>query len=151
MTKRKILMLVVLAALIATLAFIWSNSLLTEQASSAASAAVLEAVKPLTETFCNEEQDAEHLIRKTAHFVEYGALGCELALLVVLCGRPRFQTVMNGLFAGLAAAVVDEALQLLSDRGAMVGDILLDFSGVAAGTALVLFICFIHAAFRNRN
>ncbi len=50
------------------------------------------------------------------------------------------QAVVNCLSAGLAAAVTDEALQLLSDRGSQVSDVLLDLGGAAAGTAFILLI-----------
>ena len=50
------------------------------------------------------------------------------------------QGFFNSLSAGLAAAVTDETIQIFSDRGSSVADVLLDFSGVLAATAAVWLI-----------
>ena len=147
--KRRLPTVIVVILLLATLTFIWSNSLRSEQVSSAESAGALGLLGPLLEFFFGSGNVTDHLVRKLAHFAEFGALGCELTLLVFLRCRLSVQAVLNGLAAGLVAAVTDEALQLLSGRGSMVQDVLLDFSGVLAGMAVVLFICAVRAAVRR--
>jgi VanZ family protein len=140
MRLHKALTAVVVLTLIATLAFIWGNSLESVQESGVKSGNVFRIVKPLLERFVGKGNATDHIVRKLAHFVEYSALGCELALLVILRRKVCIQAVVNCLSAGLAAAVTDEALQLLSDRGSQISDVLLDLGGAAAGTAFILLI-----------
>ena len=79
-------------------------------------------------------------MRKLAHFTEFGLLGVWFALFVIMRDRSRLQSIVNCLFFGLSAAVLDEALQLLSDRGSQVPDVLLDFAGAASGILVVLVL-----------
>ena len=107
--------------------------------SRAQSENVLSYVEPYVEIVVGEGNVTEHIVRKLAHVLEYGTLGCELALLCVI-HRGRRQFLMNAASAGLAAAVVDEALQIVSDRGPLVQDVLLDFAAFMAFMALLLGI-----------
>jgi len=126
--------------IITTLAFIWGNSLESIPESQSKSLAVLEMVKPFLEVFVGEDNATDHLVRKIAHFIEFGVLGCELALLIILRRREKWQPIANGLFFGLAAAVADESLQLLSARGSQVQDVLLDYCGFICGMAVTLAV-----------
>lgn len=148
MKKRRILTVLLVLLIAATLAFIWGNSLESVPVSSAKSNSVLDIFKPFLEIFFGAGNVTDHTVRKIAHFTEFGALGAELALLAVLRGRYRVQLVVNALFAGLCAAVTDEALQLLSGRGSLVSDVLLDFTGGASGIAVVTLV---YAAVRSRR
>ena len=131
---------IIFVLILLTLAFIWSNSLASQDVSCAKSESAMQYVAPYVEIIVGAGNVTEHLVRKLAHISEFGALGCEFALLCVLRRRLRPQSVVNALFAGLAAAVADEALQILSERGPLVGDILLDFSGCTAGMVFVLCV-----------
>jgi VanZ family protein len=148
MKKRSILTVLLVLLIAATLAFIWGNSLESIPVSSAKSNSVLDIFKPFLEIFFGAGNVTDHTVRKIAHFTEFGTLGAELSLLAVLLGRYRVQLVVNALFAGLCAAVTDEALQLLSSRGSLVSDVLLDFTGVATGVAVVTLV---YAAVRSRR
>lgn len=123
-----------------TLCFIWGNSLESRADSKEKSLGVLDRLRPLLELVVGKGNATDHLVRKLAHFTEFGALGGELALLLALRRRMGLQGLANCLFAGLCAAVTDEALQLLSDRGSQVQDVLLDFGGVFAGVAVVAVV-----------
>ena len=46
------------------------------------------------------------------------------------------QSLFNCLFVGLSVAVLDETIQIFSNRGSSVLDVLLDFSGVCMGVIL---------------
>jgi len=131
---------VLVILILATLAFIWGNSLQSIPVSSAKSEKVLKAVAPALEVFVGKGNATDHLVRKIAHFIEYAALGIELALLMTTRKRVGLQGVSNCLFAGLSTAVIDESLQLISNRGSQVIDVLLDFSGVLLGVAIILVI-----------
>lgn len=138
MKKQNFLSALLMGLIIATLVFIWGNSLKTVAVSSGDSAKALEILGPFLEFFVGKGNATDHLVRKLAHFAEYFALGLELALFIAVRRRVDAQGVANCLFAGLSAAVIDESLQILSARGSLVSDVLLDFCGAAAGIALTL-------------
>jgi len=140
MRKRKTFLVLDILLLILTLAFIWLSSLESASESAEKSSGLLAKIAPLLELFLSAERISEHLIRKLAHFIEFALLGAELTLLCVILRRVRLQQIINCLSASLAVAVADEALQLLSDRGPQVSDVLLDFCGAAFGILFVLLI-----------
>jgi len=151
MKTRRVFTVIVALLLIVTLAFIWGNSLEGVPESSEKSGGILKMVRPFLELFVGRGNATDHIVRKIAHFVEFGALGCELALLLVLRRRVGVQPVVNCLSFGLAVAVIDEALQLLSHRGSQVSDILLDFCGAATGSLFILLIYGIATLVTERN
>ena len=120
--------------LIATLCFIWRNSLVGKEGSASLSRTVTAWLNgigiPVT----------EHFVRKSAHFCEFGLLGCELILLFRLRSGVRFQDLCNAAFAALLSAVTDETIQIFSGRGSQVQDVVLDFSGALTGILLMRFI-----------
>lgn len=105
------------------------------------SLSIVEVVKPILEPIVGKGNVTDHLVRKLAHFAEFGALGCELMLLSSIRKRRGIQPIVNCLFAGLSTAVVDETIQIFSNRGSQVQDVLLDFAGAVTG---ILFILLIH-------
>jgi len=117
--------------LIATLCFIWSNSMVGKEGSASLSRTVTAWLNgigiPVT----------EHFVRKSAHFCEFGLLGCELMLLFWLRSGVHFQNLCNAAFAALLSAVTDETIQIFSGRGSQVQDVVLDFSGALTG---ILFV-----------
>ena len=120
--------------LIATLCFIWSNSMVGKEGSASLSRTVTAWLNgigiPVT----------EHFVRKSAHFCEFGLLGCELILLFWLRSGVHFQNLCNAAFAALLSAVTDETIQIFSGRGSQVQDVVLDFSGALTGILLMSFI-----------
>ena len=137
------LRLLIRLMLIATLCFIWSNSLVGKEGSASLSRTVTAWLNgigiPVT----------EHFVRKSAHFCEFGLLGCELMLLFWLRSGVRFQNLCNAAFAALLSAVTDETIQSFSGRGSQVQDVVLDFSGALTGILLVSLIMII--AWRNQS
>ena len=120
-----------------TLAFIWGNSLLPRAESQKISRDLLaELCAALENVGLYIDPENDHWLRKLAHFGEFGLLGAELCALLFLNRRARPQGFVNCAFAGLAVAVTDEALQLISNRGSQVQDVLLDFAGFAVGLLL---------------
>lgn len=114
--------------LVLTLCFVWGNSLLGREESAGLSRRVYLWLRSVGVPI-----RSELFLRKLAHFCEFGAVGAELSLLVLIRGGRGFQGVCNSAFAGLMTAVTDEALQLVSQRGSSVADVLLDFSGAVTG------------------
>ncbi len=146
MKAQKVLTKVVFILLLATLTFIFSNSLEPVAESSIKSQGVMYAVTPCLELFFGNGNVTDHLVRKIAHFTEFGVLGVELMLLAVLRNRVRFQSIANCLFIGLTSAVTDESLQMITDRSPLVKDILLDYTGVITG---ILFVLLLYSILRS--
>ena len=151
MKSRKVWTIILAVIIAANIAFIWWNSSKSRSQSQLLSLGLLNLIRPLLDAIFSPENVTDHLVRKLAHFVEFGALGAELVLLIVLLRKVTLQSVLNCLFAGLTVAVVDETIQIFSARGSQVSDVLLDFSGVVAGVAFVLLVYAIVARIRKRE
>lgn len=148
--KRWNVVLVLLVAL--TLAFIWGNSLISRTESQDLSRGLLGQICAALETVgVHIDPENDHWLRKLAHFCEFGLLGAELCALMLLNRRACPQSYVNCAFAGLAVAVTDEALQLISNRGSQVQDVLLDFAGFLAGLLLCGLLCGIIDRKRPKN
>lgn len=139
-TKRKTVLITICILLAATLIFIWGHSLKSIPESAAQSLRVLENIEPLLEIFVGEGNVSDHLVRKLAHFIEFGGLGLELMALLIIRKRVRLQPIINCLFAGFFVAAMDETIQIFSERGSQLQDVWLDFAGVCAGIGGVLLI-----------
>ena len=68
-----------------------------------------------------------------------------------MLGQRGLQGLANALFAGLAAAVTDETIQIFSQRGSRVADVVLDFSGAVAGALVIALIALLHRRRRKRR
>ena len=117
--------------------FIWSQSLLPGKVSGAESgfiARLLAAVLGME----TAPTWLHHLVRKAAHFTEFGVLG----------GLWRGYTPRRGArctwLYGLAVAAADEGLQMLSpDRGPALTDMGIDYAGYLCGwLAVAAVACF---------
>lgn len=122
--KRKILIVL----LVITLMFIWGNSLFDKEASAQESRLVVR----ILEIVFGQGNVSEHFVRKLAHFAEYTVLGMEL---YALSGR-----FMLGAAHGMFAAVIDETIQLMVNRGSNLADVWLDFSGVVFGSVILVLL-----------
>ena len=138
--KRRVLSTVLICLGIATVAFIWGNSMLGSKASSNVSNSVLDALEPIIRRFGIVSEN-DLLLRKLAHFTEFAALGAELLFLAAVNGKSGFQTASNCAFASLLVALTDETIQLISGRNSQVLDVLLDFSGALTGILIAWLIC----------
>lgn len=148
--KRWNILLILLILL--TLTFIWGNSLLGRDASQDLSRGLLAEICDALETVgVHLDPQNDHWLRKLAHFSEFGLLGLELCLLMCLNRRQSVQGFINCAFAGLCTAVADEALQLISNRGSQVQDVLLDFAGFLTGLLLCGLLCGIIGKKRPKN
>ena len=144
--------IVLVLLLVLTLAFIWGNSLLPRTESQEISRGLLAELCAALETVgLHIDPQNDHWLRKLAHFGEFGLLGAELCALLFLNRRARLQGFVNCAFAGLVVAVTDEALQLISNRGSQVQDVLLDFAGFLTGLLLCGMICGVSERNRPKN
>lgn len=151
MKRRKTCLALLGLLILLTLGFIWGNSLKSIPESQAVSLSLLDRLKPLLDAVFGPDRITDHILRKTAHFCEFALLGAELRLLFLLLGQRGPQGLMNALFAGLAAAVTDETIQIFSQRGSQVSDVVLDFSGVVTGALVIALIAFLCRRRRERK
>ena len=124
-------------------AFIWGNSIQTRDQSSGQSLSVLAWLKPLLDPSGRIDDELFHiLIRKTAHFAEFAALGLCVGGFTVNLGRLQGRRYISlPMLMTLGVAVMDEFIQIFSNRGSMVGDIVLDYCGGLTGLAVIAVIC----------
>lgn len=127
------------ALMIATLIFIWGNSLMPASASSAFSNWVRSVIAWFFGGGGSEGAAiGEGPLRKIAHMTEFAALGAE----ALLWQRHRVRQALPAVFlGGVTVAVIDETLQLFSEgRASQVVDVWIDTAGFACGVAVVLLI-----------
>lgn len=138
MERRKRLRTALLVLCILTVLFIWGNSIQSREQSQERSNTLLEIIANCAEKLgIYIDRTDDHWLRKLAHAGEFGLLGMELSLYMLLGGSFGRQEAANCLFAGLLTAVLDESIQILSRRGSQVQDVLIDFSGVILAVAMV--------------
>ena len=151
MKQKKISTIVLSALIVLTLAFIWAHSMRSIPASRAESLDVLARVRPFLEFFVGKNNATDHLVRKLAHFLEFGALGAEFVLLIAVLKHETWKYIAACLLFGLAAAAVDETIQIFYHRGSQVKDVLLDFAGCCAGMLFTELLTRLIRAVRRRK
>ncbi len=124
-----------------TLAFIWGNSCLSVSASGKESEGIFEKIKPVFNFLFGEGVITHSLFRKMAHAGEFFLLGAEICLLYIFLGAFNKNKVFEIMFLGLFCACFDESIQILSERGSSVKDVLIDFSGFTA--AVLCFVLYL--------
>ena len=160
-TKRRMTVCTVL--LICNLVFIWGNSLLPAEVSGQISSTlkalldgdaitgVRTAAVSAAATDALARKDAhtlcilgDGLLRKCAHFAEFGALGLLLGWLFGMLGKKQ----LPAFALGVAAACIDETIQIfVPGRSPGIRDVCIDSCGAAAGM-LLLFLG--HAYWKKR-
>lgn len=117
------------------LIFIWGNSSKSFESSQQISGFVTQRINALLEPLVGQSI-RNSTIRKCAHVAEYAVLGGVMISFLTAGKRRNLQSLFNCLFVGLSVAVLDETIQIFSNRGSSVLDVLLDFSGVCMGVIL---------------
>ena len=119
-------------AIVATLVFIFSNSMKPPAESVADSNAVKDVIATIIPPESNLGKKILDNIRKIAHFTEYGLLGIEASCLTALLAhkrRARYLAAGKSLIFALVAAFLDETIQIFSSRGPMIADMWIDVGG----------------------
>ncbi len=147
LNKHNVCRFVLIVLIIATVSFIWSNSLDDATESKEMSSTVVEKVKPIVDPYDKIDDDLfVTIVRKTAHFSEFALLGAEMFLLACTFSDKKKLTLpilLIPVSVCFLCAVTDELLQLTSEgRSCEIRDMLIDLGGIIAGT---LFICVIQA------
>ena len=141
MKVRHLLYLFAILSLL-TAMFIWSNSLKSIPESSAQSSVIADKVQSVVDPQQKVERSVFHnLIRKLAHVIEFFVLGLFVCGFTICLGHEldkRF--VSMPLLIVLLIAVGDEWLQVYTERGSLVTDVLIDFSGALAGLLMTAML-----------
>ena len=147
---------IILFALLSLLAvgFIFSNSLEPREVSNDRSNGIVDEVKPIV-----DPQDTiprgtfNHYVRKSAHFLEFAALGfCLMGLTDAIGRKHRIPRIPTALLAALLVASMDETLQFFAaGRGPGVKDVMIDCFGAACGLLLMLLCLKIGKNIRNNQ
>ena len=132
-------------ALVLILAFIWGNSLLPATSSLSFSEWIRSLLTRSTPIDYGEINWKSVIIRKLAHFAEFGALGFFAAWHHGMLGKKQLRALM----LCVAAACIDETIQFfIPGRGPGLYDVAIDSLGAAAG--ILLMICG-HTYFKKRS
>ncbi len=141
--------LLLLIAIILTLAFIFGNSIVSMEESEQISNHFNESIGNVITALTGKEETAlENFLiqysRKIAHFVEFACLGIEVILLLHFAFRRNLPYLLLGATLSFTVASFDEGIQVLTGRGDQVGDIFIDVSGYMSAYLLgmtVLYLC----------
>ena len=151
----RILLIFVIAA---TVAFIFGNSVLPSDESLEQSDAIKDIIIEILPDDSPAESFVEQYIRKIAHFSEYGLLGIEIALYMIIFERRRLRLAPISLVFALVVAFFDESIQMFTERGPSIMDVWIDVGGFAffslityALFALVLLAVFFTKRIRERK
>lgn len=145
---RKIRTAVFLLLAVGIWIFIFSSSSQNGAESNAISGRVAEFLRPLLNpNGWIEEELYLKLVRKLAHFVEFGALG------VCLSGAAANLSLRWFWPFGLCVltACADETLQSFTGRTNSLKDVCIDSAGAACGVLFVYILCRIIKRYRERR
>ena len=148
--KRKIACFVLLSTILLTLAFVFGNSMASQEESEEFSDQVNETVGEIIEVIAGEEDSSLEVFfakyhRKIAHFTEFAFLGLQVILLLHFAQKHRLSHLFAGALLAFAVASTDEAIQMFTGRGDQVADVFIDVSGYLCAyvcVALILFVAF---------
>lgn len=114
---------------ILSLIFIWVHSIIPEQSSAYESLWLTNTVVNPVRKHLGLDSVDKITVRKIAHVIEF------LMLSVFTAFYWKGKIVKN-IYTGLTVAFLDESIQVITGRGALITDIWLDLIGVGIGTTI---------------
>jgi len=137
MKKNKIILGILI---VAWLCLIWGHSLQPAVVSAGESAKWLQIICKIC-PFITNDDNGMFIVRKAAHFTEYGVLGVLLALEMAQFVRGWFRRFVEPLLLALSVAFIDETIQLfVVGRSGEVRDMWIDVAGAALAIVITLAI-----------
>lgn len=137
------------------ISFIFIHSLINADASAEESLATMAFFQGILNALGIPLNLTDYIMRKTAHFCEFGVLGILVSLTFYSydkCINKFYKRILSVFFVCLATAVTDETIQLfVPGRSGQITDVLLDFSGSVAGVIAVCVILFIIYMVKNKR
>lgn len=147
MNRKNVQLSVCLLLICLNVAFIWGNSRMPAEESSAFSQQIMDTcIRPILDFLGEEslpdvapEGGGMHLLRKLAHFSEFLLLGANFCWLFHILEKKPIHRFSMPLLAGMLTALLDETIQLSSPgRSGQITDVWIDTAGLTLGILLVL-------------
>lgn len=145
-TAKKLLMVLYITFTLSMI-FVWGQSCISREESRVNSDIVVEMIKPIDELepgYRSENgwtyTELSTYVRKFAHVIEYAAVGFQLMCIFLLKGRRKLVWYINCAFIIMLIALIDETIQIFSNRGSEIGDIWIDLAGSALGIGVAFII-----------
>ncbi len=140
MTKKRIYG----ALFVFCICFIWGNSMLSKEMSGAIS----QFIANILGGGADVGDEGHHLLRKLAHFSEFAALGALSCLFFGTLTNDIYRKYLSVTLTGLIVPLMDETIQIFSDRGYSLVDVWIDISGFVIGALITVLVLFLIAKFR---
>ena len=145
-----VLRYVLIVLIIATVLFIFIQSMLPKDKSKEESDAVGGIISEIIPPDTPAGEYVQKNIRKIAHFTEFAVLGAEVALYLILF-MPKIRYMLFAYPTALILAFFDESIQIFSGRGPSISDVWIDFFGFFAATAVFYAVYAVICLIRNRR
>lgn len=132
---------------------IWGNSMRTSTQSAQQSGSLLAFLTPWLTALGIQPEGFHTILRKLAHFSEYGLLGVLWTMELWLGPhREKRRGAMERLSFCMLTAFLDETIQLfVPGRGGEIRDVWIDTAGAWTGIVITTCLACIAMKFRNRN
>lgn len=141
--------MLLLILIVMTLLFIFSQSMLPKEESSQESEAVGGIIAEIIPPETKPGHFVQVNLRKIAHFVEFAALGAEVALYIILFVKVRKWAYLS-FPSALITAFIDETVQVFSGRGPAITDVWIDFAGFAFASLVFYTVAMLILFVRNK-
>lgn len=114
---------------------------------------IAQMLKPILDPNNRMDEESFHgLIRKLAHGIEFGFLGlCCGGVMWTVFDMKRRLHIASSVLVPLMVATTDEFLQIFSNRGSDVRDVVIDFGGAALGLILISAVELLIRKLKNNN
>lgn len=140
-------------ALVLVTLLIWGNSMRTATQSDQQSTSLLSWLTPWLSAVGIQPEGFHAILRKLAHFSEYGLLGVLWTIELWLGPhRGKRRGTMERLSFCMLTALLDETIQLfVPGRSGEIRDVWIDTAGAWTGIVITTCLACIAMKFRNRN
>ena len=134
--RNKVIVIFFAFLCVANVIFIFSNSIPSIPESKKTSEQIMEIVDPVLSNFVEDSDMRHHIVRKSAHVIEFFSLGILLTALL----HTLKQSVFWGCSIGIFVALIDETIQIYTNRGAQLQDVWLDFGSLLVAVVITSVI-----------
>ena len=143
---KKILMKILRYGLIllicATIIFIFAQSMKSPEESAADSDKVGDIIAEVIPPETKPGEFIQTNIRKLAHFTEFFVLGAEIAAYALIFYKNVWVRLLHYPL-GILFALLDETVQIFTERGPQIVDVWIDFLGYTVSAATVAAVFFL--------
>jgi VanZ family protein len=149
--SRRIIQIILTALTISTAVFIFWNSSKSAEDSTALSTGVMSFLQSGLNSFNIGAELTDHIVRKTAHFVEYATFGFLLMFSFRSYTSKIKKYIWIPILITVITPIIDECIQLFSPgRAFLVSDMLLDTAGALVGAGISCFLLWLYSRIFNR-